>query len=64
MNKKQMQKCLKKNESQIKVYSFNVRMNNLGKREQEAVRSQLEKKKFKDEDSFLRRIRFNVASVI
>ena len=62
MSKADMLKACEDNKNQIKVYSFMVKMACMTKKEQAATWKRLEDLKFKNEDDFITRIRWNVAS--
>lgn len=62
MSKADMLKACEKNNSQMKVTSFMIKMAHLTKKEQDAEWKYLESLKFKNEDDFITRIRWNVAS--
>lgn len=62
MSKADMLKACDNNKSQMKVTSFMIKMASQTKKAQEETWKWLESLKFKDEDDFITRIRWNVSS--
>lgn len=62
MTKSDMLEACDRNKSQMKVTSFMIKMASQTKKDQEETWKWLEGLKFKDEDDFITRIRWNVSS--
>lgn len=62
MSKADMLTALDNNKNQMKPTCFMIKMASLSKKDQEEVWKDLESMKFKNEDDFITRIRWNVSS--